>query len=219
VTFTDVMALMLTFFVLLYAMSVPEEDKWNEISTALSNQFNKTERKPYVMGSQDVIEIDKIPTSRALDLSYLDSLVTEAVKKERLEGVTVKSNKKRLIVSLPSALLFETGSVDVKIEGKKALFSIGGILDRIKNRVEIIGHTDPSAIRKDASGYKTNWELSLARAISVASTLHDVGYSKGMAVRGLASGRYAELPEDIPESDRYALSRRVDIVIMQDSGL
>lgn len=218
ITFTDVMALMLTFFVLLYAMSVPEEDKWDEISTALSNEFSEIERMPYVPGTQDVIRIDKVNTSKALNLNYLNALVSDVIKKEEIAGVIITSNKRRLVISLPSALLFDSGSVDVKLEGKKALFSIGGVLERIKNRVEVIGHTDPSAISGNGGGYGTNWELSLARAMSVAASLHEVGYSKETVVRGLSSGRYNELPDTLPQDERYALSRRVDIIIMQDSG-
>ncbi|MDH5722227.1 MAG: OmpA family protein [Alphaproteobacteria bacterium] len=218
ITFTDVMALMLTFFVLLYAMSVPEEDKWSEISTALSNEFNKKERMPYNPGTQDVIQIDKVDTSKALNLNYLNTLVSDIVKKENVDGVTITNHGKRMIISLPSALLFNSGSVEVKLEGKKALFSIAGVLDRIKNRIEIIGHTDPGAINGNASGYSTNWELSLARAMSVATSLYEVGYSKDVVVRGLSSGLYNELPDSISQEERYALSRRVDIIVMQDSG-
>ncbi len=219
ITFTDVMALMLTFFVLLYSMSVPQEEKWDEISTALSSKFSRLESKSYNSGSQDAVPIDKIDKSRALDLGYLKVIVTNIIDENKIDGVLVFQNDNRLIVSLPSNLLFKSGSAEVNLEGKKALFALGGALSRVKNRIEVVGHTDPQPITSTSGLYKTNWELSLARSTSVASILNDVGYTRSMVVRGVSSARFEELSDDVPEQERYNLSRRVDIVLMNDDGL
>ena len=41
ITFTDIMALMLTFFVLLYSMSIPEVKKWEELTSSINKGFSK----------------------------------------------------------------------------------------------------------------------------------------------------------------------------------
>ncbi len=218
ITFTDVMALMLTFFVLLYAMSVPEPEKWKAISVSLGSKFKNEAAKPYNMGTQDVISIDKISKSKALDLNYLKVLVTNLLKSKNIENVAIFQNGNRLVISMPSGLLFKSGSADVNLQGKKMLFSLGGALSRVKNRIEIVGHTDPRAITDSRGAYKTNWELSLARSAAVASILTEVGYDRHITVKGASSARYDELPETMTEDKRYDLSRRVDIIIMNDSG-
>lgn len=218
ITFTDVMALMLTFFVLLYAMSAPKKEKWEEISAALSSQFNRQYNKPFNAGTQDTISIDRISLSRALDLNYLKSLVTDLLKEEGVKDAHIEVQSRRLIISLPSNLLFDAGKAEVKLDGKKTLFSLGGVLSRIKNRIEIIGHTDPTPPSSDKSDYETNWDLSLARATAVAIVLKDVGYTHETVVRGFSSARYDELPENLKDEERKALARRVDIVIMEDDG-
>ncbi len=48
--------------------------------------------------------------------------------------------------------------------------------------------------------------------------LREVGYARDMTVRGLASARFDELPEEMSEDKRFGLSRRVDIIIMDDAG-
>ncbi len=218
ITFTDIMALMLTFFVLLYSMSVPKEEKWEEITDALSSKFQEAYSRPFHAGTQDVIEIDKIDKSHALDLGYLKTLVGNLLEEKGIEGVLMFENGKRLIVSLPSELLFESGQASVNIEGKKLLFNLGGALSRVKNRVEIVGHTDPTPMSEKA-GYTSNWELSLARGASVAAMLKEVGYSRAIIIRGFSSARFDEMSDDISEKERYDLSRRVDIVLMEDGGM
>ena len=218
ITFTDVMALMLTFFVLLYSMSVPEEDKWTQLSVGFGYNLNTATGKNYNAGFQDAIDIDKIDKSQALDLAYLKVLITKFLKSREIGNVVVFQNGKRLVVSLPSGLLFKSGRADIGLEGKKLLFALGGALSRVKNRIEIVGHTDPDPIKGGKGLYRTNWELSLARSASVAVVLKEVGYTRPMIIRGSASARYDELSEDISKEKRYALSRRVDIVLMNDDG-
>ncbi len=218
ITFTDVMALMLTFFVLLYAMSTPQIDKWEAISVSLSSKFKDDGVKAYSSGSQDAVSIDKIPTSKALDLNYLRVLVTNLLKSKDIKNVLIFQNNNRLIISVPSDLLFKSGQAEVGLNGKKVLFALGGALNRVKNRIEIVGHSDPRPITGTNGGYSSNWELSLARSSAVAAVLKDVGYNRHITVRGVSSARYDELSEDIPVEKRYDLSRRVDIIIMDDAG-
>lgn len=218
ITFTDVMALMLTFFVLLYAMSKPAQEEWDQISASLGNHFNQEYARPYKKGAEDAVEIDKIPVSKALSLAYLEALVTRHLESEKIENVVIFRNADRLVISLPSELLFKSGRAEIKLEGKKALFSLAGALQRIRNRLEIIGHTDPDPITSQTAEYKNNWELSLARAGSVASALTEMGYTRDLTVRGMSSGRYDDLPEDIEQKKRYDMARRVDIVLMNDEG-
>ena len=219
ITFTDVMALMLTFFVLLYSMSSPQEEKWEEMSKGLTQKLNVFDAAEYRSGTQDVISLDKIDTSRALNIGYVKVLLSRLLAHKKIDGVVLIENQKRLVLSLPSGLLFESGQVEIADKGHQALFELGGILARVQNRIEVVGHSDPRPITNQKNApYKTNWQLSLARAAEVARVLKDVGYERNITVRGLSSARYDELPEKLPEEERYALSRRVDIVIMDNDG-
>lgn len=218
ITFTDVMALMLTFFVLLYSMSAPKQEDWDAIIKTLNTNFSEKYARQFFRGSQDVISIDKIDTSRALDLGYLKALITNLLRQKGIENIVILENEKRLIISLPSELLFKSASSDVDVEGKKILFALGGALSRVKNRIEVEGHTDPQPIRNSQTDLRTNWELSLARSAAVAKMLRDVGYSRSIAVKGLSSGRFEELSKEENLEERYNISRRVDIIVMEDDG-
>lgn len=220
ITFTDIMALMLTFFVLMYSMSVPDNEKWEDLTTGLETNVRPHESPIWARGARDTIDIQRVTFQRALNLDYVRGVIEKNIEaNEKLQGVTVVRQKKRLVVSLPSALLFERGSDVVSTEGKWALYAIGDILSRVQNRIEIVGHTDPEPFNNQGRPEQSNWGLSLKRAISVADVLRSVGYDRPMGVKGHSSGGYEALPATMPIEQRMALARRVDIILSKDTGV
>ena len=217
ISFADIMALMLTFFVLLFAMSHPKQEEWDDLTQNVRKNFNKFYGQPLRRGHQDTLSIKKVNFSKALNLTYLKAIVEKLIEQEeslqRLELIELKDS---LIISFPQDLLFEAGRAEIKPTANKALFALAGTLVRIKNRIEIVGHADPRPVSGDT--YESNWSLSLDRAIQVAATLENVGYSADVTVRGMASGRYFDLSDEFTEDEKLSLSRRVDIVIMKDDG-
>ncbi len=217
VSFTDVMALMLTFFVLLFSMSNPKKEQWEKFTQEVQENFNRFYGRPLNRAQQDAVNIKKINYSRALDLNYLEVIVNNLVEKEEsLKDIQIMPNGKNLIISFPDNLLFDVGEATVKTEGQKALFSLASALTRIKNRIEVVGHTDPRPVNDPR--FPSNWELSLTRAANVGAVLENVGYKRPVTIRGHASARYQDLPTTIPLQKRLDLSRRVDVVIMEDDG-
>ena len=116
-----------------------------------------------------------------------------------------------MIVMLPGDLLFAPGRAVLSDKARQTLFSLGGVLRNIDNEVVVNGHSD--SIRPMGGEYDTNWDLSLSRAAVVANALRQAGYTQEIVASGFADTRYAELP-DLPEAERAALGRRVDILIM-----
>ena len=219
ITFTDIMALMLTFFVLLYSMSVPKEEEWEQITSAVQNQFSKTFSSQAFSGQQDTINIDKIDFSKAQSLTYLESVLSNAIgRDQRLQNIQLIPQRDHLIVSVPEELLFPAGSATVSEKGGQVLASLGNTMARIRNRIEVIGHSDPDPIEKTGGEFGSNWDLSLARAGAVAGILEESGYQRSIILRGYSSARYDDLPDTMSEDERLSLARRVDIVIMEDDG-
>jgi chemotaxis protein MotB len=217
ISFTDVMALMLTFFVLLFSMSSPDKEDWERIKNNIQENFSVAQGKPLHRSDQDAVNINKINFSRALDLKYLKAIISNITEEQPDLGIVrVMEANKSLIIALPADLVFAVGDAEIRTEANKALFSLAGTLGRIKNRIEVVGHTDPRPI--SGGEFASNWELSLTRATNVAALLERVGYKKPITVRGQASGRYGDISNSISADERSALSRRVDIVVMEDDG-
>ena len=219
VTFGDTVALMLTFFVLLYAMSDTQQDKWEDLANAVNRGFNPFSNMKFQAGPQEGINIRKISFQKALSLDYLQSVFLTVLGQEKLKEILVIPQKDHLVISMPSDLLFAPGRAEVGSRGKRALYVLGGALSNIRNRIEIVGHTDPRPLAEgNKGGFQNNWDLSLARAVNVSDILKQVGYDKPMIVRGSAQTRYQELPDTLSEEERLNLARRVDILVMKDNG-
>lgn len=219
-TFTDVMGLMLTFFVLMFSMAKPEQQGFSDLMSSMQNEFNKFYGPKAERGVTESINISRINFDQALNIDYLSVLMETLISDNgNLKGVTINKLQGQLVLSLPEALLFDTGAAEVKPEGAKALYALGETLGRIKNQIQITGMADPRPVEGTEGGFGSNWELSLARAASVTGILANVGYDREIDIRGLSSGPYDDLLESIAdEEQRLSLSRRADIVIMEHDG-
>ena len=117
----------------------------------------------------------------------------------------------RMVVELSENILFDSGRADLKKEGQTALQEVGGVLASIPDReFQIAGHTDNVPIK--SARFPSNWELSTARAVTVARFLA----SKGVPENRLSAAGYADTQpvasNDAPEGRQQ--NRRIEIVLM-----
>lgn len=216
VVFTDLVSLMLTFFVLLFSMSSVQIDRWKEMVDALSQSLNPIREKVETPPAAQY-NIATIFLKRAVNLDYLGAVLGDMVAQDpvlargRLLGL-----EDRLVVVLPGDLVFDPGGAAISERGRQALFVLGGVLRNVGNQIGVNGHTD-GAPPPEGSGFPSNWELSLARAVAVANSLKRSGYTDDILAYGYADSRSGQLP-DLPADERRSLARRVDVVIFPTVG-
>ena len=137
--------------------------------------------------------------------------VNDAIKNEKgAEGVQTKITDKGLVITVPEKLpegaFFDSGRADLKPEAKKILQIIFRVMNTLPNDVAIEGHTDNVRIHNEY--YDSNWELSTARATSVARLLIDKYGLPPERVGAIGYGQYREtVPNDT--SEHRAKNRRV----------
>ncbi len=214
-TFTDLVSLMMTFFVMLFAMSNVKLDQWEKIVDSLSQTLNPvpedTIKKPTA-----TFNIGTLFRRRAVDLDYLASVMQETFSADPvLKDVVMSRLEDRLVIALPGDLLFDAGQALLSERAKRAMFSLGGMLQNIGNGIVVSGHTDPAP--PTGGNFTSNWELSVARAAAVANAIRRAGYSEEIVALGFASSRYNDLPA-LPDEQRNRLARRVYLMIMPTSG-
>lgn len=218
VTFTDLVCLMLTFFVMLFAMSVPDEDSWKRVVSALTLSDQPVIDQPDTPTRPDAernITVIDIPEAASLD--YLSNLLQEKLDEAtNAPPVLINRTAEGLIISLPGDAAFEAASAELTAEGRAAVQPIAQLLGGIENQVRLFGHADPTPLR--SGDYPSNWELSLARAVTVGRFLRSSGYREDMIIAGMGDARFGDLPQTIPETERYRLARRVDIVINPEAS-
>jgi chemotaxis protein MotB len=128
------------------------------------------------------------------------------------EGLVIKIRSGRMVVQLPNSILFDSGKVELKDEGKETLAKFAGVLKEVPNRRFLVaGHTDNVAVKPGAR-FKNNWELSALRATEAAVYLESQGVK---ATQFGAAGFGENLPETTNDTDEgKAMNRRLEIIIM-----
>lgn len=210
-TFTDVTALMLTFFVLLFSMSTIEKSNWQSLVNSLAPRLDRLQEVTVALPQS---EKAAKPVERApgLDLDYLAAVLQQQMRSDPLlQQVRVVRESRRLVISVPGDLLFASGSTELGAAGEKSVFVLSGVLRRLRNVIEVAGHADPQ--QPKAGAWPTNWELSLARAAALSGLLTKLGYQGEILVRGYGHAQYDTIDPSLPAGERMAQARRVDIVI------
>ena len=116
----------------------------------------------------------------------------------------------RMMIVLPTDVLFDSGKAIVKPEGRSALERLATALVTIEKReFQVAGHTDNEPIR--ISGHASNWELSSARALAVTKLLLE----RGMRPAQLSAAGYGEFDPvaDNDSSAGRAKNRRIEIAL------
>lgn len=210
-TFTDLVSLLLTFFVLMFSMSQLEIERWRAIAASFSafldmpaSGIAPTEPARYA--------IRTVTPRRALNLGYLAAVLKQNLSASPLSsGIAITRDGERLRVMVPADLAFAPGSAKLADRATPVLVAIASVLRTISNDVATEGHADPVPV--SGSEFESNWALSLARAEAVAVVLRTVDGREDIVARGYADSRFADLPVGEMEG-RRALARRVDIVIL-----
>ncbi len=125
--------------------------------------------------------------------------------------LNVKIRRGKMVLELPSAVLFESGKADLSEDGQKTLEEVAGILVSIRKReFQVSGHTDNVPIK--SSKFASNWELSTARAVTVVKFLQ----SHKLNPKNLSAAGYSEYqPAATNANDKgKAQNRRIEIVLM-----
>ncbi len=213
VTFADLISLLLTFFVMLFAMSSVKEQSWSLVVNALSQSLNP------VGGWDDAVSltdrtVNTEPLADAADLDYLYAVLVEKTRRDPvLARALLNRLDDRLIIALPSDLLFAPARAELSGEARDALAVLGETLENIGNRIDINGYADPRRIT--GGDFASNWELSTARALAVADALRAAGYTRRIVTLGSVGSGLSNLLAATPRADRLRLARRVDVVIRE----
>lgn len=167
---------------------------------------------------------------RRSDIEKISSLKSELNEMERakkeLEGrlsqeiadkqVKVEMLEKGLVITFVAEVLFDSGKADLKVTSFEQLAKVAGVVQTVVPDlgIGIEGHTDNEPIKR--SGWKSNWELSSARALSVLHFLVEKDVSPGR-LAAIGYGEYRPVTDNGSVAGRQK-NRRVEIIIMPRSS-
>ena len=247
-TFGDLMNLLLCFFVLLFAMSTVDAQKFELVASSFSQSFSIFSAGATAIGDGILIsngvsqlnELDdyvnsmgKATESKGKEISDAKSIedITEALDAEKLKkseelaekieeamveqgiakDVEMEVTSQYVQLSLKGALLFDSGSNQLREEATPIMSKLGLILGRYAESViEIEGHTDNVPI--NSARYANNNELSSARALSVFDYFAETTNLNPAMIKHSGRGEYVPIADNSTPEGR-AKNRRVEIKI------
>lgn len=193
-TYADLMTLLLCFFVLLYAMSSPDEAKYqmivNSLQEALIGQHGATIFDQPSMDQDELVgdpipeeglpaESDEITNAEegvdedwTGDLSMTEiaaevfGVVSDYLQSQGLEStVKVEIVEEGILLDIKEQVLFDLGQATIKANSLETLNKLGVLFEKFENSIRVTGHTDNLPI--STSKFPSNWELAAARSCAI----------------------------------------------------
>lgn len=124
--------------------------------------------------------------------------------------IKIKISNNKMVVEMASEILFPSGKAKLSPQGEEAIAEVAQVLATIGDRnFQVAGHTDNVPITKKK--FKSNWELSTARAVAVVKHM----IKNGMDSTNLSAAGYAETqPAASNDTEEgRAQNRRIEIVL------
>jgi chemotaxis protein MotB len=239
VSYADFITLLFAFFVVMFASSQTDKARAKQVSEAVEKaldngtavsmpaavakvlggtvddkgQGNAMMRGPG--GAQHALK--DTPPDTVIELMPSLERLNKELEREIREGkLEVRLEPRGLVISLRASAFFPSGTDAMDRSNLPSLKKLADIIATLPNSIQLEGHTDSIPIHNDR--FKSNWELSCARAITVLETF--CGTFDLNRTRFSVVGRADTVPIDSNETaEGRARNRRVDVVILNSLKL
>ncbi len=235
VSYADFITLLFAFFVVMFASSQADKGKQKQVSDSVKHALDdnkimaaisgilggtvddKGKGNAQMRGPGGAQKVAVVPTDKEVELvpaiQHLNKELEAEIKAGKME---VQMTPRGLVVSMRQAAFFPSGDDTIEPTANASIKKVADTIRGLPNQIRLEGHTDARPVR--AGRFRSNWELSAARAITMMEMLtteFDIGKDR------VAIGGYADTvpvaPNDTEEG--RSLNRRVDIVILNMRGL
>jgi chemotaxis protein MotB len=219
-TFNDLVTLLMVFFVLLFTMGSVDTKAMEEFKNALQSGLG-------IMGEGSFVSIEVRNSRQDLDNAALlrqadgevepvddqqeAGPIDEALETFAAEpGINVSYSNQGAHITFEDFLLFDFGKADINSGGLAFLDKMAVLIQKIPYPVRVEGHTDNVPIH--TARFPSNWELSIARAVSVVKYFAESGKITPQRLSAVGYGETRPLvPNDSPAN--RTRNRRVEIVL------
>lgn len=220
ITYSDLITLLLAFFIMMYTFSKNDAQKYKEVTEHLKAIFTGGSGVAGQGSTPGKVPFD-VPLKTPLEAPGSSEDVKNRLEQEirKLAGngvleknISVITDERGIVINILDEAFFDPGKADLKPGARRTLDTIAPVIGTINNAVRVEGHTDNVPIA--TVEFRSNWELSVRRATEVVRYLiekHD------MAPGRISAVGYAEYhpvaPNDTAES--RSRNRRIEIIVSQ----
>jgi len=221
ITYSDLITLLLAFFIMMYTFSKQDAQKYQEVSEELRVIFTggasilKTGR---AAGSKAIIALPQSAAAAAAGTDIEKQLEKEiqsmADALDPDHKISVFRDERGIVIRIMDRAFFDAGHAQLKETAKTALMKIVPIIKASDSPIRIEGHTDNVPI--STNEFSSNWELSVRRATEVVRHLIEKYDFPPERISASGYAEYRPVAPNDTEQNR-ALNRRIEIILVQPS--
>lgn len=228
ISYADFITLLFAFFVVMYAISSVNDEKYRVLSDTLAQAFDVDLSSPEPIQIGEPLQaasphvVDIPDTEGWADDEYGDTFMRDVADHTTplggfaaTQGVAVEVNNEWLEINLGAAVLFLPGQARLSSRAQASLLPLIDILRQSENPVTIEGYTDN--IPPAGGRYRSNWELSGARASAIASYLVAQGVRRER-IAAIGYGENHPVETNATPIGRSA-NRRVAVIVARSATL
>jgi len=219
--YSDLLTLLLALFIVLFASSSIDEAKLSQLSSVFNEIFEggtgvmQNSSPTAVPFPQDDAGEENESSSYEEDqrtLSEIQENLEDYIAENKLEGqFDTKMTEEGLLVTIRDSVLFGPGRAEIDDQYRSIATDIGKLLVFEKPRqIVITGHTDNVPMKNGE--YKSNWELSVMRAVNFLSIIAENNKIDPMVFSAKGYGEFRPIAPNDTEEGR-AKNRRVEVLI------
>ncbi|PWU03987.1 MAG: flagellar basal body stator protein MotB [Terriglobia bacterium] len=236
VSYADFITLLFAFFVVMFATSQTDKAKAQQVSESVQKALenggikavvheilggtvddkgkgNAQMRGPGGAQKQDKESKDSKIAELMPSMHYLTKELEAEIKQGKIQ---VSLQPRGLVVSLQEAAFFPSGADSIAADTYPTMQKIADLVTKLPNPIRLEGHTDSIPIH--TARFRSNWDLSAARAIAMLDLLS--GQFELPRGRFSIAGYADTAPVDTNETpEGRARNRRVDIVFLNQQAL
>jgi flagellar motor protein MotB len=137
--------------------------------------------------------------------------LSESLERLRARGLDARLSDAGLVVSLPQAILFQSGNEEISPDASDLIEGVAEVLRDVPNRIRLAGYSDSAPVR--GGRFRDNWELAAARGLSLLDLLiNQYGIDESrLSVESFG----AQAPRDSNDTvEGRAMNRRVEILVL-----
>lgn len=217
VTYSDMVTLLLTFFVLLLSMASLDPVKFTQASNSLKDAFGMHRQPAQLEFALPILpsppQTNFTPVQQAMTTKIYERIKAQLKLQNMNEDVdVVQKDSDTVILRVNESLLFKAGQSQIPPTAFPLLRNIADIIRPLPMKLLVEGHTDNTKVSQNPL---SNWDLSVARAVSVMRFFKQGDLLNTERMSAIGYGPDHPLVANHDETSR-AKNRRVDFVLRLD---
>lgn len=211
-TYSDLITLLLAFFIIMYSISQVDLHKFRKVSQALNTVLDGSDRHQEAGWGNSFSDGKIRHRDPKGELLALKQNIDEIAQKLQMGlEISTQLQKRGLVIHISESAFFDPGKADLKPQAMQIFDLLAAELLKIRNQVRIEGHTDNLPI--NTPKFPSNWELSTARATNCLRYLVEKLKFPPERISALGYAEYRPIATNDTSEGRNK-NRRVDIVVL-----